>query len=465
MIFRKSIYKSAPLLLLFMLYSCSASNLAGTGSKPSWVEETPASDAYYIGIGMANKDQDNYIRIAKNNALSDMISEISVNISGNSVLRQFEDRTGFREEFESITKMSMKEELEGYEMVDSYNGKKNYWVYYRMSVDRYHRIKKEKLERAKNQAKDYFEKAKASEKKRDIHNALNLYVKAFDAIKGHLEEDLSVFMLNEGRIELGNAIYQNIQEIFSKLNIVPAKEIFKVSPLAGNNPEVRAIVYYGNNESKNRISGLPFILSFPGVDTAKTEQVQSNSSGEIICSGTQGYPVGKQQKIKSTLNTEVYFGEEQGGNLLKQMFSHQGSVPYGYITIDVAETRAYYKPKETEFGDSANGNPVSNLIKEILSEHFFSFVAERSDAEVIIHVSAHTQKGKKLEQYNLHTAYLNCRISITDAQNDEEIYSKVLQNIKGMKSGSFHMAARDAGEKAKKQIQQQIIPELRQINF
>jgi hypothetical protein len=271
--------------------------------------------------------------------------------------------------------------------------------------------------------------------------------------------------MNRGRINLGNAIYQNIQEIFSNLRVEPAKEVFQVRALAGNNPEVKAIVYYETTDSKDRIANLPFTFSFPGVDIEIAEQVQSNSSGEIICSGSHGYPGGKKQKIKATLNTEVYFGEDQGGSLLKQMFNHQGSIPYGYITVDVAELRAYYNVEETEFGKPAHGKPISGLIKKALSENFFSFVPNQDQADVIIKVSANTVEGKKLDNYDLHTAYLNCNISIVNAATSEEVYSTVLQNIKGMKSGSFSMAAMDAREKAKTKIEQQIIPELRQIQF
>ncbi|MEF8811881.1 MAG: LPP20 family lipoprotein [Bacteroidales bacterium] len=463
--FRK-IEHTGSLILLFLLHACSISNLTGVGSnKPQWVQEKPVSEKYYIGIGMADKDQDNYISIAKNNALSDMISEISVNISGNSVLRQFEDQTGFREEFESITKMSMKNELEGYEMVDSYNGEEYYWVYYQLSIDKYQKIKREKLEQAKNLAKGFFEKAQKSEQNQDIHNALNYYAKAFEAVKAHLDEDLSIFVLNEGRINLGNAIYQNIQEIFSNLEVVPAKEVFQVKALSGNAPDVKAIIYYQSNGSKNRIANLPFTFSFPELDIEKTENVHSNSSGEIVCSIAQSAPGGKQRKIKAALNTQVYFEEQTGENLLKQMFGPQSSVPYGYLTIHVANLKAHFKAEETEFGKPASGNPVQNIIKTTLSEVFFAFVPNSDEAEVIVKVTANTVKGKKMEQHDLHTAYLNCSISITNTSTGEEFYSTILQDIKGMKSGSFQMAARDARAKAQKQIQQQIIPELRQIKF
>jgi ribosomal protein S11 len=70
-----------------------------------------------------------------------------------------------------------------------------------------------------------------------------------------------------------------------------------------------------------------------------------------------------------------------------------------------------------------------------------------------------------MDQFDLHTAYLSCHVSITNAKTNEEVYSTGIQNIKGMKSGSFQLAAQDAQKKAKKQIHQQIIPELRKIEF
>ncbi|MGM0497190.1 MAG: LPP20 family lipoprotein [Bacteroidota bacterium] len=453
------------LLFLFFVSSCTASNVSsGSQKKPDWVKDRPVSDEYYIGIGMAKTYEDNYTKVAKNNALTDMISEISVKISNNSVLSQFEDESGFKEEFESITKSKMKDELDNHELVDTWEGKDNYWVYYRLSKEKYHKKKQERLDKAKELAKDFYEKAREAEKSYNISNALNYYVKAFDAVKPHLDEDISVFTF-DGRINLGNRIYQNIQEIFSSVEFEPDQNEFDIRTLSAGNNSVTATVYYSKDGNKKPVSDLPVVFSFPELDIDKTEQVHSNSSGIITCSIAEMAPKGNQQKVRMALNTDVYFGEETQDNLLKQMFHLRGSVPYDYLILNVTELNAYLEAEEKEFGETSTGKPVTNIFKKALSEDFFSFVPDKSEADVIVKISASTSKGKKMDNYDLHTAYLDCDISITNAKNSAEIYSTGLSNIKGMKGGGFNMAAKDAREKVEKQIKELIIPDLRKMNF
>ncbi|MFW6095955.1 MAG: LPP20 family lipoprotein, partial [Bacteroidota bacterium] len=149
--FTKSLLGFLILGLLITIASCSSLNVsAGNKKKPDWVKSRPVDNNYYIGIGSANTYEDNYTKVAKNNALTDLISEISVKLSSNSVLRQFEDESGFGEEFEAVTKMHIKDDLEDYEVVDSWEGEDKYWVFYRLSKEKYKRQKREKLEKAKS---------------------------------------------------------------------------------------------------------------------------------------------------------------------------------------------------------------------------------------------------------------------------------------------------------------------------
>jgi len=458
--------KAVLLLLIFALSACSSTNIGrSSGKKPGWVRERPVNDAYYTGIGVASTSQANYMKVAKNNALTDLTSEISVKISGNSVLHQLEDETGFREEFESFTRTSLRDQLEGYELADSYTDKDNYWVYYRLSKEKYQRIKREKLERSKQLAKGFYEKGLAAESSYKIHQALNYYVKAFEAIKPHFDEDLSVFVLNRGRINLGNALYESIQELFSSIRVQPDQEVFRIRALSGDNDPVTATVYYQDNGNRQPVEDLPFTFSLPDLKIEQTESVQSNASGNITCNIAEMAPKGKQQRIKATLNTDVYFGENSEGNILPRLFDAEGSLPFGYLTVQVRELQAYFEAQEQSFGRSGSSHPVTDIFRQALTKNFFSLVEDRSKADVVIQVEANTSKGKFMEQYNLYTAYLSCNISVFNANKQTKVYSTGLHNIKGMKTGGYDMAARDAQSKAKEQIQQKIIPELRTIKF
>lgn len=457
---------SFTLVLITIFALSSGESDARSKRKPKWVTKRPVDNNYYIGIGKSNKLESNvdYIQVAKNNALADIISEISVNISTNSILNQFEDNSGYKETFESQIRLAAKDYIEGYEIVDSWENKDEYWVYYRLSKADYQRKKKEVLNRAKNLSKDFYEKAQEAEKEYDINNALIYYVKAFDAIKKHIGEDLSVFTF-DGKIYLDNAIYQSIQDVFSRIRIVPEKDVYTIKALSSNNDPVYVKVKLKTDLETQNIANLPITFSFPDLNINETENVVSLNNGKAQCTIANMAPKGRTQIIKAELNTNVYFGKDAPDNLLKKLFSERGIKPYGNLNIVVKEIFAYLESQETFLGNVNSNQPITKLFEEELSENFFSFTNDKTNADVLIKINSEVIKGTKLDKYNLHTAFLSCNITITKADSEMEIYNETINNIKGMKSGSFEIAAQDAISKAESKIKNEIIPNIRKINL
>ncbi len=442
--------------------SCSSTQLSGKKRKPKWVSQRPVNNEYYIGVSMAKKSgtDANYIQIAKNNALSDIISEISVTLASNSVLHQFEDNAGFKETYEAYTITIIKDELEAYELVDTWENKEEYWVYYRLSKATYKKIKREKLERAKNLSKDFFEKAREAQNKNDINNALIYYIKAFDAIKNHLDEDLSVFTL-DGKILLGNEIYQSIQTIFSSLEIKGEKDLYELKALSANKELVKAKISYKGA----RLSNIPIIFSFPDLGIKNTEKAVSLNDGTVECSIANMAPKGRTQILKAALDIDAYFGENTKDDILKEMFVVRGSMPYGNLNIKVKELYAFVESEEISLGRISSRQNITNVFKEELSKNFFSFTQEREKADVIIKITSNAVKGNDLGKHNLFTAFIDCNISIRNAKTNAEVFSDGFSNLKGMKSGGFERAVESATSKAEQKIRKEIIPEIRKINL
>lgn len=433
--------------------------------KPKWITERPINKEYYIGIGKADKESnDDYIQTAKSNALADMISEISVKISSNSILNQVEDATGLRERYEATIQLSVKDDISDYEIVDTWENKKEYWVYYRLSKADYQRKKRERLERAKNLSKDYYEKGKEAEKVYDINNAIIYYIKAFEPIEKHLGEDLSTFTL-DGKVILDNAIYQSIQSILSRIKIVPEKEVFTIKSLSSQNDPVNVKVKLKTDLETQNIGNVPIIFSFPDLNISKEEVVLSRSNGLAECTIASLAPKGKNQIIKAEFNIDSYFAETIDDNILKNIVLGNIIRPYTNLNIEVKELFAYLESEEKLWGNRNTVEPITQFFKEELSENFFSFTPDKEKADVIIKISAELIKGTKLDKHNLHTAFLNCSISIKDLKNNLVIFNDGLSNIKGIKSGSFESAAEDAFKKGKNKINTDIIPSIRKIKL
>ncbi|HNP07356.1 MAG TPA: LPP20 family lipoprotein, partial [Cyclobacteriaceae bacterium] len=159
--------------------------------RPEWLSAKPMQDRYYIGIGHSAKDGiNNYIQIAKSSALEDIISEIRVTVSSTSVLSQIDANKEFQERYEQIIKTTASDELEEYEQVDAWEDDQNYWVYYRLSKQRYKEIKDEQKRNAVTLALDFFTKAKQSERAGEDVQALGFYFKGFGAIEKYLGDPI-----------------------------------------------------------------------------------------------------------------------------------------------------------------------------------------------------------------------------------------------------------------------------------
>ena len=461
--FKQSKIAFAFLLMVTLFFELPNTSLA-SNRKPKWVSKRPVDNDYYIGIGKSNKKETNtdYIQAAKNNALADLISEISVQISSNSILTQLENNSGLKEKYEAQIQLKAKDNISDYEIVDTWENKDEYWVYYRLSKVDYQRKKREKLEHAKSLSKDFYEKAKEAESNFDINNALIYYIKAFEPIENHLNEDLSVFTF-DGRIFLDNAIYQSIQDILSRIVIVPEKELFTIKTLSSENEDISVQVKLKTDLETQNISNVPVKFSLPNVRLPKQEDALTNSKGIAELKIRNSIQKGKNPVIKAEFDIESYFNETSDDNILKNIVLRNSIYPYTNINIEVKELFAYLESEENNPGDQNSVQYITQIYTEELS-NFFSFTNDKEQADVIIKIESTITKGANLEKYNLHTVFLNSNISIINVKNNLTIFNDAI-NIKGMGSGSYRIAAKDAMLKARKQINNEVVPKIRKIKL
>ena len=129
--------KLSLLLLTLFIISCQYSKQTTEldSSIPAWVKEYPVSESHYIGIGIADKSNhpQDYIRVAQQNALQNLSSQIKVSISSQSVFLQMDRKYGYEEDYKSNIEVKANEILEGYELVGTFTQQNEYWVYYRLN--------------------------------------------------------------------------------------------------------------------------------------------------------------------------------------------------------------------------------------------------------------------------------------------------------------------------------------------
>ncbi len=192
--------------------------------QPEWIQQTQTDADYYYGLGHAPiiKHRELHKENAKNEALNDIASQISVQIFSSNVLVTIANNKQFTDEYNSIIRAKVNTELEGFELVDSFTDKKDYWVLYRLSKSLYQEQQQKKRNTAQSIAQAHYQQANQYEREADLKNALIYYIKTLDAVKLYLNDDIQ-FESQGRRVNIVPETFAKISGILSSLRVLAAK--------------------------------------------------------------------------------------------------------------------------------------------------------------------------------------------------------------------------------------------------
>ncbi len=408
--------------------------------------QRPSSSTYYIGIGMAMKRNSpaQYPNIAKKNAISDLASEIKVRVSGNSVLKQYENNDEFRETFTNNTKVSVQEDLEEFEQVDAWENESEFWVYYRLSKQKYREIKERKINAAIESGKSFVAKAESLKSAGKYQEAIKNYFKAFLEVQKYLDEDLrtnmdgkEVYFAAEllSRVEASladiqlEAIYPHGKSSYTAVwgqQISPGELRFKVSV---------------NGSS----AGEGIRLGFSS-DRARTmpEEASTNQNG---IAGTS-LKVSKGLKRREVLAKVIL---DDLGNRVLKAYIRKLNIPSTRYFIEVRDPGVQVKSEEKELGKDRPQTLASAFSSALSSE---GFVSGGEYIDYIAEIKTDTRKGDVNDGF--HSAYLNGSLLVRNRSSNEVIFKFSLNDIKGV-GLDFNSASRKAYEEATKELERKAV--------
>lgn len=421
--------------------------------KPEWVIAKPVSQQYYIGIGYCSTRLPNYQQAAKNNALEDLLSEIKVSIASTSVLYQMDKKHTFREEYESVIKSSVRNEIEDFELVDTYENPQEagYWVYYRLSKAKYIEQKQRKQQNALNIATDFFHKAQQAEKNSQIATAIDFYAKTILSLKDFWGENLQI-QLQGNPTAISSESYTRIQQLLDNLLLESPSSNIELKKQTKQAPVVKFRLSYQNKPQPN----MPLTAQY-----GKQKQTYySTNKGEI------SIVLDKLEGLRNTFQLNVSLDiskiitatspEDKFYNFLIESLR----APSQSMTIHVAKPTLFVKSQEKNLGNLQNGNFLANQLKKILTQKGYVFVSSPEKAEVILEIEADTRKG--IESEGIYFAFLSIHVKAIDNYTKEEIFSQNLPETKGGHT-SFERAGTDAYQKAVKNLEYELINKLVEV--
>lgn len=399
--------------------------------RPSWVEQRPVNGFYYTGIGFVSKIQQpyDYQQIAKKNAMDDMLGEIKVNVSSNSILSQYQNNQNFNQQYFSDVKMVASETVENFEVVSSWENKNEYWIYYRLSKAEFEAQRRRKRDEAVARAISFLEYADRMDNGNQFVNQFRTRVRALVAVQQFLNESVEgtykgkqVFLINEIINQLQDQlIHVQLKANPEKLKAIIAKAL--PEPI-----QVKAL-YQSKGESDKFINGFPLRFHADANGTKAVSNAETQLGGTAVfgvskVAGNQGLQL---YKIKADLERMIK---------VDSMFSSTRQlllnldVPSVSIAVEVLPIKIFIQSEELNLGQALSMKIIEPAIKKRLSDLGCSFVKSEADADYVIQVNAFT-KDLGVMWGSMLQSGIEMQIVVEDRVKNTEIFKDGLQGIKG----------------------------------
>ena len=430
------------LSIISLLFSCKPSKkiviesteFSNEQTMPDWVKSHPISSDYYIGVGLGDKNDQNleYREQAKKNALNDLASEISVTIKSNSFLFTMEYNDSFNEDFKSTIKTEISKDLEGYELLDSWEDESIYKVYYRLSKSEYHQKQKQEKEKTLMLCYDLYLKAIAAEENSDVLSAMSLNTRALLSIKKYWNE-INEYNTGSKVIFLENEISANIERILSQIKLKAPNKQFELSYTNRYSNTLKINCLF----KKEKIYSLPLNLNYYKkanyTESKKkyTEIKTSDTNGEVSFLVTDPFMQNEQEIIIEVDIMKMFSIEEDNLDLISRVVSNYPGIKIS-IPMKIILPKIFIDGNEKSLGNKTTNKLLSNTFKENFIKNKYDIVDEKPSDGLTLTILTDTKSEQNKTRFV--PAYLNGEILLKNNNSGKTIYSKALSNVKGVHS-------------------------------
>ncbi|MCP4584136.1 MAG: hypothetical protein GY839_21195 [candidate division Zixibacteria bacterium] len=430
--------------------------------KPDWVQKHPISKMYYIGIAVAPKGETskNYIEIAKDAALNNLASQITVNISGELIQRVVETGGIVEEDVLRQIRTSTKAELEGFELVDTWENDHEYWAYYRLSKSLYAEQKQVKLNNAIKLSLDLFANARENLKLHNIEKALQFYLQALLPIEKYIGEPLETSYEGD-QIYLSNELYTSIQDLLSRIELNPVKTELKakIGQPVGTPLELISICKLADSPEVGE-ANLPFNFAFSRGEGDLIGKVRADKDGKARCRISKIKAIDKIQIVTAELDLPALINYEEASIIIKGIVN-SFAVPNARFVLYTSGLSVVVEAEEIHKGVNLEVPAIEPALKAALSEHGFTFSDSKAKCDLIITLKATSRDGSEI-MGEMYSSFVDLTISVVDMASGDEIYKKSMHKLKGIDL-SFDKAGLKAFKNAGDTVADQIVPELVEV--
>ncbi len=436
------------LFLIFMLTFQILSLFSNL--KPDWITNRPINNDYFYGIAMIlKKDNPDYLVKAKTAALNDLSSEIKVSLKSSLETQITQQNNNFDKKYNKNTVMSSEALFEGFELVDTWEDKKEYWVYYKLSKKIYDLNRYRKVRNAISSGEDLFRRANGLEMDGNLIAAMKLKYQAIFGLNSFINNDL--LELNNGReSDLINRWTTLIQESWNSIKIVSEqKELITTSG--------SFLPSYIINVSWNQtpIKDLPLISGTK--ETDQWTKVRTDKNGNVNFTTSKVAAYNSEGIVITTIDPILFLIPDSLKPSLKK-YVESIILPSSNIQLRVNPMRIALEISENIGSKNSSTQILTNKIRNTLLQNNFIIVTDSSFQYKIV-INSDSRDTDQLVRNKI-CSILITSIKVFNKDEKEPIFGFFTSPIKGYDQNSSENAALEAYATALKAIDNSVFSPL-----
>lgn len=421
--------------------------------KPNWLLYRPVNPDYYIGIGsvLKNSNVNEYQQMAKKNALNDLAGEISVTISNTSFLYKLSVNDIYKDTYDSKTQTSTNEALEGYELVETFDDQNNYWVYYKLSKQKYQEIKQQRIQKALDNALSKFGNAANYKKEQQFYNTLILLIKAVEDIKPYLSEPLLTKYQGKD-IYFGNELFNEILLCLNELKIQSTQK--EITVKRGQIISDELLTFIVTDKKENKIENIPIVAEYTGGALVNDKSQSSNL-------GLVSFTI---PKVKSKKNIDYFtvkvdltriLQEATNDFFIKKLLKNYKTSEFSK-QVNIKNPIFFVNSTEKKFDKIENITNLKEACNVALTSANIEITKNQKEADYIIEISSNTKQSDIVN--NMYNVSLDAIITVKNMES-KTLYQRNMNSIKGTQL-SFESANLEAYTNAIDYLKKRIIPDV-----
>lgn len=400
---------------------------------PSWVSSRPNSGLKYVGIGFGDKTRGgNYQMEAKKNALYDLASEIKVDISSNSVLYTVQNNNNFNENFNSLIKLSNSDNIEGYELVDSYENEKQYWVYYQLDKQEYANRKAQKKQQTISKAANLISASFYDEKNKDFSSSLKKRIQAFGVLAPYLSEEINFDPAQSGGVKNVFDLTGLIQKQLQSIHVGEQKQVPVLKPYQVT---YQPLVYKLELNTKIPLQNFPFVVKSEDDNVSIVERSVTGSNGDMQVKINSVEPVAGTVYFSLSPDITTLMGADSvgiAGVVILRQFIQTPALKVQSLVNNIA---IFVNSVEKNFGKPTGLNSIESFIKQRFQGQEVRLVDNAAEADYIIESVAETREDVSSDvlerHYRIKLASLQINLQLKNRVTNEILYKTQVNELYG----------------------------------